>query len=394
MDDGGCVHLCRDLVTHSTTKLQSTIGPVYPALHSRSNAVPPEAGWTEHPAVLYHDVESFDLSRRTMNAGRVEPPADECGCRVRARFGSRPSGHAARDAIRESPVDVELSSVNMLAVKPVLLGLYAHPDDETFANGGTLARYAAAGADVHVIIGTDGIAGSVEDPAHLATHHTLAQIRSAELARAAVILGLTSVWSLPYRDSGMRNTPENDHPQALIRQPVEQLIADILGYMQRLQPDVVVTHDPYGGYGHPDHIRMCQAATAAFYLARAHAGADWRGPRKLYYTALDKNLIKVFVRVAPLFGVDPRRFGRNRDIDAVEISRWRTPVTTRINVAGYRELKLAASRAHASQYGGGPGFLAFLPGFLRRKLTETESFTRVFPAPSTGVEQSLTADLF
>ena len=66
----------------------------------------------------------------------------------------------------------------------VLLSVLAHPDDETFANGGTLARYAAAGAAVHVIIGTDGIAGSVEDPAHLASHHTLAQIRSAELADA------------------------------------------------------------------------------------------------------------------------------------------------------------------------------------------------------------------
>ena len=87
--------------------------------------------------------------------------------------------------------------------KPVLLGIFAHPDDESFGPGGTLARYAAEGAEVHVIIATDGIAGSVEDPVHLETHDTLAQRRSTELGYAAVALNLASIWSLPYRHSGM-----------------------------------------------------------------------------------------------------------------------------------------------------------------------------------------------
>ncbi|RIK37901.1 MAG: GlcNAc-PI de-N-acetylase, partial [Chloroflexi bacterium] len=104
--------------------------------------------------------------------------------------------------------------------KPTLLGIFAHPDDESFGPGGTLARYAAEGKDVHVIIATDGIAGSIEDANAVNGHATLAQARSRELSNAAVALGVTSIWSLPYRDSGMRDSEDNQHPDALIQQPV------------------------------------------------------------------------------------------------------------------------------------------------------------------------------
>ena len=122
-----------------------------------------------------------------------------------------------------------------MSKKPVLLGVFAHPDDESFGPGGTLARYAAEGVDVHVIIATDGIAGSVEDPTHLESHGTLAQRRSTELSNAAVALGVDSIWSLPYRDSGMRDTSDNDHPDALVRQPIEQVTIELTGYFRRLQ---------------------------------------------------------------------------------------------------------------------------------------------------------------
>ena len=83
-----------------------------------------------------------------------------------------------------------------------LLGIFAHPDDESFGPGGTLARYAAQGVQVHVIIATDGDAGTVNESHHRQDGRTLAQERSEELARAAVLLGITSIWNLPYRDSG------------------------------------------------------------------------------------------------------------------------------------------------------------------------------------------------
>jgi len=276
----------------------------------------------------------------------------------------------------------------------VLLGIFAHPDDESFGPGATLARYAAEGADVHVIIATDGIAGSVEDDAHLRGPQSLAQVRSAELSRAAVALGVTSVWSLPYRDSGMRGAPDNQHPLALIRQPLVHTVQEVLGYINRLQPQVIITHDPYGGYGHPDHIRCCEATTAAFYLARAAAapgvGDGWYGPQKLYYTAFPKWLIKFFVRLMPLIGKDPTAFGRNKDINLLEISEWETPVHTRIFVGPYQEAKFAASRAHASQFGGGgPSWARALPGPVRRRIFDNDLYTRVFPAPNGRSEQDL-----
>lgn len=263
----------------------------------------------------------------------------------------------------------------------VLLGVFAHPDDESFGPGGTLARYAAEGAEVHIIIATDGIAGSVEEGAQVKNHETLAQVRSAELANAAVALGVASVWSLPYRDSGMRGSPDNHNPDALIRQSIEPLIAEVLGHVERLRPQVLVTHDPYGGYGHPDHIRVCEAVTAAFYLSEA--------PQKLYYTAFPKRFLKFMVRLMPLWGMDPTAIGRNKDIDLVEISRWETPIQCTIDTRGYLEIKERASRAHASQYGGGPGWTAMFPKMWRRRLMGAESFTRAYPPPNGIVERDL-----
>lgn len=280
---------------------------------------------------------------------------------------------------------------------PTLLGIFAHPDDESFGPGGTLARYAGEGAGVHVIIATDGIAGSVEDEAHVRDHATLAQARSAELANAAVALGVATIWSLPYRDSGMRGTPDNDHPDALIQQPLDHLVRELLGYYARLRPDVIITHDPFGGYGHPDHIRVCEATTIAFYTARAAAQRDvaggYRGPQKLYYTAFDKTILKLVVRVMPVMGYDPTAIGRNKDINLAEICRWETPVHAAVDVRGYLPHKLAASRAHASQFSGGPGYMRFVPKVVRRRLMGTESFTRAYPAPNGRVERDLLAGI-
>lgn len=275
-----------------------------------------------------------------------------------------------------------------------LLGVFAHPDDESFGSGGTLARYAAEGKDVHIIIATDGIAGSVEDGTTLVSHETLAQVRATELSNATVALGVSSIWSLPYRDSGMRGTEANQHPDALIQQPIEKLTHEILFYIERLQPDVIITHDPFGGYGHPDHIRCCEAVTAAFHIIRSRV-ASGQGylPQKLYYSAFDKRIMKLITKVMPYFGQDPTQIGRNKDINLVEISGWETPVHAQINVEPYLAQKQAASEAHASQYSGGPGFIRFLPAILRRRFLGHETYTRAFPAPNGKVEKDIFAGI-
>lgn len=282
-----------------------------------------------------------------------------------------------------------------MAKRLTLLGVFAHPDDESFGSGGTLARYAAEKKDVHIIIATDGIAGSVEEGTTLVSHDTLAQIRATELSNATVALGVQSIWSLPYRDSGMRGTEANDHVDALIQQPIEKLTQEIRFYLERLQPDVIITHDPYGGYGHPDHVRCCEAVTAAFHIVRSQVGrsADGYAPQKLYYSAFDKRMMKFFVKVLPFFGQDPTKLGRNKDIDLVEISRWETPVHAKINIESYLQQKQAASEAHVSQYSGGPGFLRVLPAILRRRFMAHETYTRAFPAPNGAIEKDIFAGI-
>lgn len=282
----------------------------------------------------------------------------------------------------------------MAGKKRTLLGIFAHPDDESFGPGATLARYAAEGVDVHVIIATDGIEGSVEKSVDLPAHETLAQVRSGELSRAAIALGLASIWSLPYRDSGMRGSPSNQHPHALIQQPLPQLVEEVLGYVERLQPQVILTHDPFGGYGHPDHVRVCEATTAAFHIAAARGvNGGSRGPQKLYYTAFDKRLLKWITRIMPLLGHDPTAIGRNKDINLVEIATWYTPVNTKIFVEDYQGRRERASLAHASQYSGGPSYTRYLPQFVRRRMLQNDSFTRAFPAPSGPIETDLFADV-
>jgi LmbE family N-acetylglucosaminyl deacetylase len=199
----------------------------------------------------------------------------------------------------------------------------------------------------------------------------------------------------------MRGTPENEHPDALIQQPLQSLIDELLGYIERLQPQVILTHDPFGGYGHPDHIRCCESVTAAFHLARERGqksnGAGYsngyRGPQKLYYTAFDKRMVRVMVKLMPYFGQDPTAMGRNKDINWVEIAEWETPITTRIDSRQYYQTRLAASRAHATQFGGGPGWMRIIPKFVRQGMIGYDHYGRAFPESQPGgvLEQDLFA---
>jgi mycothiol S-conjugate amidase len=279
-----------------------------------------------------------------------------------------------------------------------LLGVFAHPDDETFGPGGTLAKYAAGGVDVHVIIGTDGDAGSVEATHQRTDGRTLSQERMEELTNAALLLNITTIWNLPYRDSGMRGSPDNDHPRSLIRQPIADLVAELTDYIRRLRPQVIITHDPFGGYGHPDHIRLSEAMTAAFYQA---ANPDYTGqnpnlapyaPQKLYFRCMDRRLVQWAVRVMNLTGQNPRAVGRNKDINLEEISGWEMPIHAEIDITDFLNQKELASRAHASQYGGGPAWLRIFPDVLRRRLASKEQFSLAYPAPAPGyVERDLFA---
>ena len=144
-----------------------------------------------------------------------------------------------------------------------ILAVLAHPDDESFGMGGTLALYAQQGAEVHLICATRGEAGEVDEK-FLEGYDSIAERRESELRCAASHLGLKNVHFLSYRDSGMTGSLDNQHPEALINAPLEKVTGEVVEYIRTLQPDLVLTFDPVGGYHHPDHIHIQKAAVEAF----------------------------------------------------------------------------------------------------------------------------------
>src|SRR5262245_55098748 len=136
---------------------------------------------------------------------------------------------------------------------PTLMAVYAHPDDEVFA-GGVLARYGGQGVRTVLVTMTGGEAGEISDPT-LATPENLGQVRAAELAEATRLLGLSRTLALGYRDSGMAGTPENDDPRSLHRADLEDATGRLVAVLRAERPEVILTHDEQGDYGHPDHVK-------------------------------------------------------------------------------------------------------------------------------------------
>lgn len=276
--------------------------------------------------------------------------------------------------------------------KRVLLAVLAHPDDESFGMGGTLALYAQRGAEVHLICATRGEAGDVE-PDYLKGYSSIAELREAELRCAAEKLGLKGVYFLNYRDSGMAGSPDNHHPQALAAAPLEQVSADITYQLRQIRPQVVLTFDPIGGYRHPDHIKVHQATVKAFFAAGDPAvsidGLPPFQPDKLYYHTFSRQFLRLAVRLMPFFGKDPTRWGRNGDINLAELANVHFPVHARINFSAVSAQKAAASFCHDSQ--GGRGMSTGLMGWAMRLAGQRETFMRAYPPPEPGLNEK---DLF
>jgi LmbE family N-acetylglucosaminyl deacetylase len=264
-----------------------------------------------------------------------------------------------------------------------ILSVLAHPDDESFGMGGTLALYAGRGVQVHLICATRGEVGEVS-PELLQGYASIADLREAELRCAAGILGLAGVHFLGYRDSGMPGSPDNRHPNALYAAPLEEVAGKIAHHIRQSRPQVVLTFDPVGGYRHPDHIAIHQATVKAFYIAADAAYPDDLPPcqpAKLYYHVIPKGFLKWVVKLMPLFGKDPRRFGQNGDIDLLRLIADDFPTHARIDYRRVQEIKDKASACHQSQGGmrlSGGGWLlrqAF------RLVAGRDHFMRAYPLP-------------
>ena len=236
---------------------------------------------------------------------------------------------------------------------PRLLCVHPHPDDESIACGGVLARYASLGATTAVVTCTGGeagenLAGIDLGDEDLTTH------RRRELADALAELDVTEhVW-LGYRDSGMAGTADNAHPEAFVVAEVEQAARRLAVEVRRLRPHVVVSDDERGSYGHPDHIHAHRVTVRAVELAGdedvdLEGRAPWRVAKRYVHALAVERLLTMHraLRAADL----PSPFGEETllDVDELPFGVPAAGITTRIDVRGHLAAKRAALRAHRSQ---------------------------------------------
>jgi LmbE family N-acetylglucosaminyl deacetylase len=248
-----------------------------------------------------------------------------------------------------------------------LMAVHAHPDDEVLSTGGLLARCAEEGIRTVLVTCTNGEAGDdagglkPADPGHDAAG--VARLRLAELRESASLLSIGHVELLGHRDSGMDGWDTNGHPEAFANVPVERAAGPLAELMERYRPQVVVTYDENGGYGHPDHIQAHRVAVAA---------AESTGiPDKLYYTAVPRSGVALLMELIKEGGAD-------LGLDGLELPEdFGVPdemITSVVDVSAYVERKVKALEAHASQ--GENIFLLRLPEEARRLALGAEAFIR------------------
>lgn len=276
---------------------------------------------------------------------------------------------------------------------PGLLAFHAHPDDEVIGTGGVLARYARSGEQVVVITATDGAEGEIhnyDDPESLKPQ--LVEMRAQEIASALAILGVKHHEFLGYRDSGMMGTEANTHPDAFWSADFIDATTRLVHLIRRYQPEVMLIYDPFGGYGHPDHINVHRVGMAAFFGARdlgwfrLEGEEEYWAPSKLYWTAWGRE------RTAKLMKywsdtVDPE------DDEYLSRSQRGFPdeeISAVIDVGDFVDLKVQALQAHRTQIPA-DWLMLKVPPEERRDVYGKESFLRIFSSVESRLPES---DLF
>ncbi len=261
-----------------------------------------------------------------------------------------------------------------------LMAFHAHPDDEVISTGGTLSRYAEAGEQVVVVTATDGAEGEIhnyDDPDSIRPR--LAEVRADEVKAALEVLGVPNHAFLGYRDSGMMGTDANLHPDCFWQADFMEATGRLMRQIRKYRPEVLVIYDPFGGYGHPDHINVHRIGLAAFYAAGdlgrfpLEDGEELWEPSKLYWTTWPRSRV---VRFAEL----RLAMGRATEEDLERARTSGTPdeyIDAWIDVRDRVDLKERALRAHRSQIPD-DWFLLMVPDEARPEVMGRESFVRAF----------------
>jgi LmbE family N-acetylglucosaminyl deacetylase len=227
-----------------------------------------------------------------------------------------------------------------------LVTFHAHPDDESIATAGTMARAKAEGHRVVLVVATRGELGEYS-PDALAPGETLTERRVAEQLAAAEVLGVDRVEFLGYRDSGMAGEPTNDADGAFARADLDEAATRLAAILRDESADVLTVYDDHGGYGHPDHVQVHRVGVRAAALA---------GTPRVYESTANREFIQELLS---------RRADEVPDApdapDAAQMSDFGSPadiITTTVDVRDYVDQKRGAMRAHASQIPADSFFLA------------------------------------
>jgi LmbE family N-acetylglucosaminyl deacetylase len=241
-----------------------------------------------------------------------------------------------------------------LAEQRSLMGVYAHPDDEQGASG-SLIKYGQMGVRTTLVTATRGEAGEIA-PGVNATPENLGEVREREMRCAAETIGVNKLYFLDYCDSGMAGTPENASPLSFHQAPLLNVAEKVTRLVRQERPQVIMTFDPWGGYGHPDHIKIHQAALVAYFVAgdpraypeqiREEGLTPWT-PLKLYYGAFSQSRFQKYLDLLQARGetIPEMLQGLVKRALPDEL------ITTEIDVAPLAERKLQALLCHASQLG-------------------------------------------
>jgi LmbE family N-acetylglucosaminyl deacetylase len=231
----------------------------------------------------------------------------------------------------------------MTPTRRCILGVFAHPDDETSCAGGTFSRYAHAGVDVYVVTATRGEQGMLGTHGQVVTREDLPRVREAELRTVLQLYGAKPPIFLGYSDQ------EVSHANA------DELIAKITAVMATITPDVVITFGPLGLSGHPDHVAVHHATAAAFHRYRHSTTAQ---PR-LYYKALLPAALQALGLTLAGPEVEP---------------------TVLIDIAAQKAIKVRALRTYTTQEDA-----QRLAGLVEQAPRAVEAFHQAYPPTSTGV---------
>ncbi len=246
-----------------------------------------------------------------------------------------------------------------------LMAVHAHPDDEATGTGGVLARCAAEGIQTVLVTCTDGrcgdAAGGIKpgEPGH--DPQAVVTLRERELIASCQVLQVSHLELLGYHDSGMMGWPNNHEPGAFWNTPVDVAAGRLADLMRHYRPDVVVTYDAYGFYGHPDHIQAHRITMAALDIVAADETADSAangsgGVAKVYWTTAPRSKMREFGRIMREYGsdwdepdasaADPA--GEPREPEP-EVGLPDDEITTWVDTAVFGGQKFDALAAHASQ---------------------------------------------